>query len=544
MQEVFCSQQLFSLLLKIKNDTIGSAYLFKHDELRLRMKKRTILLLFIILVLSFFLGAKMLLHGDFFYLFDQARDYMLVQDIATSHKFTLIGTHSGLGGFFHGPLWLYLLVPFYILGSGNPFTFTYAYILIALITVFAGFIVGRKLYDTTVGLLFAFLLAISPSIWAYVPNTIGVNMLPLVFIFLMYFIIRYLRGDAAAYIFAIFFAGLSLQFETAVSLALLPVVIATFFLNKKAIRQIKIIILSLISLFISLLTFILFDLRHHFLMLHALISLFTNTNPGKTYLPFPERIFSHSTSFQNVYESVLIQKTIFLEVLLLALFLSFIFYLYKKKIQLKKISKEFWYLLLFPLALFIIYLGYSDPIYPEYLLGLTIPVGLAVSLICRNFWKLAMGKIFVILFIVLNLFSSLSFLFTPYQQNLSSGSYFIQQHVAQWILHDSKGKKVGYFVYTPETFTYGMDYLLWWESKKLHVVQPVSQKLPTTYLVLYPRLSGDAGAYTFWEKNKIKTSAPVIESKEFPGGITVEKLGIRSSEKPVDPTYYQNLIFR
>src|SRR6266568_4205519 len=287
------------------------------------MKYTSLLILFVTLLLSFFLGAKMFLHGDFFYLFDQARDYMLVQDIVTSHKITLIGTHSGLGGFFHWPLWLYLLVPFYLLGSGNPFTFTYAYIVIALITVFAGFIVGRKLYDTTVGLIFAFFLAISPSIWAYVPNTIGVNMLSLVFIFLMYFIIRYLRGDATAYIFAIFFAGLSLQFETAVSLALLPVVIATFFLNKKAVRQMKIIIFSLISLFISLLTFILFDLRHHFLMLHSLISLFTSGKHEATYLPFLQRIFSHVTSFRNVYESVLVQKTIFLEVLFLVLFFSF-----------------------------------------------------------------------------------------------------------------------------------------------------------------------------------------------------------------------------
>jgi hypothetical protein len=509
-----------------------------------QMKKIILPSLFLTLFISFLLDVRMILHGDFFYLFDQARDYMLVQDIVTSHKITLIGTHSGLGGFFHGPLWLYLLLPFYLIGSGNPFIFTYAYILLALITVLSGFLIGKKLYDIQTGLLFAFFLAISPSIWPYVPNTIGVNMLPIVFIFLFYFLIKYLRGDAKSYIFAIFFAGLSLQFETAVSLALLPIVIVTFFFNKKAIRQLKIIILSVVSLFISLLTFILFDLRHHFLMLHALISLFTNKTHDKTYLPFPERIFNHVISFQNVYESILIEKTMLIEITFLALFIFFCFYLYKKKIILKDKTKEFWYLLLFPIALFIVYLGYSYPIYPEYLLGVTVPIGLAVSIICVKIWNQQFGKILVILFIGLNLFYASTIITAPYQQNLTSGSYINQKQVSEWILQDSKGKKVGYFVYTPETFTYGMDYLLWWESKNKGVVQPVSQKLPISYLILYPRLAGDDGAYTFWKKMKLKTSAQVIEKKMFPGGITVEKLAIKPGEKPVDPTYYQNLIFR
>jgi hypothetical protein len=510
----------------------------------LTMKKLTLPLLILILLISFILGTKMLFHGDFFYLFDQARDYMLVQNIVTTHKLTMIGTHSGLGGFFHGPLWLYMLIPFYLFGGGNPFTFTYAYVLLAVVTVLSGFFIGKKLYDTTVGLLLAFFLAISPTIWAYVPNTIGVNTLPLIFVFLIYFIVRFLRGEAKAYVFVIFFAGLSLQFETAVSLALLPIVILTFFLNTKAIRQAKIILLSIVSFFISIITFILFDVRHQFLMAHALLGLFTSGKHEKGYLPFADRIPNHAASFQNVYESVLIQKNNITEVLLLLLFVGLLFYLYKKKIVLNKMTKEFWYLVLFPIALFIVYLGYSYPIYPEYLLGLTVPVGLAVSLVCIKIWRMTVGKVLVILFLAVNLFYTSNLLFATYQPAVTAGNYLVQQQVAQWIFHDSNGKKVGYFVYTPETFTYGMDYLLWWESKQLGVVQPVSQKLPITYLILYPHLSNDAGAYTFWEKTKLRTSAPIIEKKEFSGGITVEKLSIKPGEPAVDPTYYQNLIFR
>lgn len=486
----------------------------------------------------------MLFHGDFFYLADQSRDYMLVKDMVQNHKLTLIGTHSGIGGFFHGPIWLYYLVPFYLFGSGNPFTFTFAYPLLVILTILSGFFFAKKLYDTPTGLVFAFFFAASPSIWSYMIIPISANALPLVFVFLFYFLIKYIRGDTKSYIFAIFFAGLSLHFETALALALIPIVIISFFLNKKALRQYKVIVLSIVAFFISIGTFILFDLRHQFLMVHSFVGVFTNKTHENGYLPFSERIISHLISLRFVYESLLVQKNLILEINIAIIFVAFLFYLYKKKIELGKIKKEFWYLLLFPVFLFIIYLDYGYTVFQEYLLALIVPVGFAGSIIVTKIWKLTIGKIFVTIFVLLSLYYGLGIIFHQYQQDITAGSYLNQECVAQWILQDSKGKQFGYFVYTPDTYTDGMDYLLWWESKKSGKPQPISQKLPITYLILYPKPVGDDGAYTFWEKTKIKTAAPVIETKVFQGGITVEKLAIKFGEPAVDPTYYQNLIFR
>ena len=469
---------------------------------------------------------------------------MLVKDIVDTHKVTLIGTHSGLGGFFHGPLWLYLLIPFYLIGKGNPFVFTYAYILIALVTVLSGFLVGKKLYNTWTGLFIAFLLAVSPTIWSYVPNTIGVNMLPLVYIFLFYFLIRYLRGDIKAYIFAIFFAGLALQFEAALPLVVLLVVFLSFFLQKKAYKQWKIIFTSIGALLLSLSTFILFDIRHQFLQTKALLGIFSQSKQGSDYLTLPERFVSHAASFGNVYQSVLIQKTTILELLFLALIGLFLWYSKAKGNLPKQQLKEIWYVFLFPVALFIIYTGFAHPIYPEYLLGITVPVAIGLSVISTTVWKEIYGKVLVILFVSITLWIAGTKIFTPYHPDKTAGSYLNQKYVVDWILHDTHGEKVGYFVYTPETFTYGMDYLLWWKSKQLHTMQPVSEKLPVTYLILYPAPTGDEGAHAFWKKTKVRTNASVIERKQFPSGITVEKVSIKPDEPPVDPTYFQNLIFR
>ncbi len=101
------------------------------------MKKLKWVLLFLILFLAFLLGARIILSGDFFYLYDQARDYLLVKNVVVNHSLILIGNRSGLGGFFHGPIWIYLLVPVYILAKGSPFGLAYFYVGLELFTVFA-----------------------------------------------------------------------------------------------------------------------------------------------------------------------------------------------------------------------------------------------------------------------------------------------------------------------------------------------------------------------------------------------------------------------
>src|SRR5579871_3326627 len=72
-------------------------------------------LLCVLLVFGFLLRSKMILNGDFYYLLDQSRDMLLTQSIVIGHKLTLIGARTGLGGLFHGALWIYMIVPFFIL---------------------------------------------------------------------------------------------------------------------------------------------------------------------------------------------------------------------------------------------------------------------------------------------------------------------------------------------------------------------------------------------------------------------------------------------
>lgn len=504
------------------------------------------LLLALPLLLTFLLGSPMILNGDFFYLADQARDYLLAKDILFNNHITLIGTHSGLGGFFHGPLWLYMLVPIYLLGGGDPMVFAYFYILLALATVITGFIVGKSLYNTWIGLLISFILSISSSIWPYVPNTIGINPVPLVYLLIFYFLIKFIRGDDKSVIFSTFFVGLTLQFETAAALVLIPVFALTVLVFRfNILKNIKIVLLSVLSFLLSISTFILFDLRHQFLMTKSLLNINAGIGQSAGYMDFLERLYAHLNSLKGVITSVNFSNTLSLLIIVLLVIAFGIWTVWKKQKKNNTDLKEYGVLIFIPLMMFVFFLKYPYPIYHDYVLGLTIPMALLVGHSAKNIWRYQFGKVLVIAFIGINSILAIQYLipqYTGYTANSTAGSYKNQREVVEWIFNHADGEKFGYFVYDPTTYTYGMDYLMEWKGEQKQYI-PESQKLPITYLILYPPLNDDHGAHEFWKKNVIKTEGKVLERKEFNGGIIVEKLSI-GKENPEDPNYHQNLIFR
>lgn len=505
------------------------------------------LLLFLFCTVAFFLGSRMLLHHDFFYLADQARDFTLVRDIVVQHKLTLIGSHSGLGGLFHGPLWLYLLIPFYILGGGDPFIFTYAYVLIPFVTILAGFFIGKQLYGHKTGLLLAFFLAINSVLYSYTIVTIGINLMPLLCVFFLFFCINYLRGNTKAFIGITFLAGLSFQLETASAIALLVVTLFTFFYQVRKIN-VQIILVSILSFIISMGTFVLFDVRHKFLMLFSTLQLLNQHEGHKDYTTFFARVLDHGKSMMDTYLSILFTPNIFFIILLIAIIGFALYFFFTHWKETKELQREVLFYAVFPLIVYAFYLLYPHPIYKEYVLDLTVSLVFGFSVLLVTLWKTRIGKGLVLIFIASTIFIVGLQLYTtyhaPYTPDSTGGSYQNQKQVIDWIWHDAKEKPFGYFVYTPETFTYGTDYLFTWEATKQHIAIPESKKLETTYLILAPPLTNDKQAHQFWKVNTIHTNAPVSMKKEFTGGVIVEKLHIASHEAEVDPNYYQNLIFR
>ena len=488
----------------------------------------------------------MILAGDFFYLYDQARDYLLVKDLVVNHSIMLIGNRSGLGGFFHGPLWIYAISPIFALTRGNPFGLAYFYVGLQLFTIFLGFLIGSKLYGNKGGILMSLLIALSPATWDTVINTVSADAEPLVYLCLFYFLVRFLRGNTKYFIAAAFFTGLAFQFETASSLVLFPTVIVIFFFGKKAYKNIKVILLSVLAFVVSVSSFILFDLRHKFLMTSSILHAFTGGEKGSGYMGLKERIIDHFGGLVSAYKDPLFNQSSLL-ILLFAVIIVFasVVIIKNKKYEYRK---EFFLLLIFPAIFFGFFIFYAYPVWPEYVFGLLVPVVFVFYLSITNVWKNIFGKALVVLFFALTFLNVSVFLQNQYLQKYpqlnSAGSYKNQKAVVQWIYKDAGNGKFGYFVYTPEIFTHGMDYLFYWYGKSNTKTVFENQKDKITYLILYPHLANDDNAYNFWKKNVIRTNGKILLTKSFYGGIIVEKLSIEKIEPPVDPNYYQGLIFR
>ncbi len=511
-----------------------------------KSKSLLFITLVFILTLSLLLGSRMILAGDFNFLYDQARDLLLTKNIAVDHDLTLIGSRSGIGGFFHGPLYLYLLVPFFLLGQGNPFTFVALHLMIGIVTILAGYIVGKKLYNEFAGILVAFFLGISPRIWGYYSATQGINLIPLTYLGLFYCLVLYLRGKRKMFIWVAFFTGIAFQFETASSFILVPIVIATYFLLPSAHKHWKIIIGSIGAFVLSLISFVLFDLRHQFLMTKSVITYLNQGERGAGHLPFLQRITSHTTSLLGTYQALLVQNTLILQILF-GLLILYIFRIILDRNTKKHLKRELLLFVLFPVATFALLLFYPKYVYGEYVLGLIIPIALFVGIGSTMLWKEKVGKLLIGVFLLLQIGLALSMSVPQYltdYKNTTPGSYKNQKAVVDWIFKDANGKKFGYFVYTPEVFTVGMDYLFWWEGTKIYHNPTDDIKEKITYLVLYPPLEGDNEAHTFWKKSAIRTKGIILQTKLFPGRIIVEKLDIPSDDPDPDPNYYQNLIFR
>src|ERR1700704_37205 len=95
------------------------------------------------ILFGIYLFSLHLLLGDLLFHTDIARDFLLIQDIAVNNKLTLIGPRAGgIPGVFFGPIWLYLNLPAFIIGNGNPLAVGYFWLLLFLFGVGAVYYVA------------------------------------------------------------------------------------------------------------------------------------------------------------------------------------------------------------------------------------------------------------------------------------------------------------------------------------------------------------------------------------------------------------------
>lgn len=117
-------------------------------------------ILFCIAVLALVLRLLGYEHITFGY--DQARDALEAMSIFTTDHIKIIGPQTDIPGLFHGPLYWYLLAPFYYFGGGNPYIAKMLLVLTSLVCIPTLYFVSYKIWgNKLISLLAAAMLAVS-----------------------------------------------------------------------------------------------------------------------------------------------------------------------------------------------------------------------------------------------------------------------------------------------------------------------------------------------------------------------------------------------
>ena len=442
--------------------------------LKLLFKKRS---LFTILLLGLLLRTYNPMEL-FQYGHDQDLIGWFVKDIVVNHNLRLIGQQTSQLGVFIGPLFYYVIIPFYLITNMDPIGGVIFVTLIGLITIYSFYYVFKNVFDEKTGLIAAAIYATSFSTVLTDREVVPTTPVMLWSIWFLYDLHLLLKGK---FKFGLPLLGVlvGLIWHINMGLVLLtPVAVLAIILSKKLPKP-KTAILSL-SLFLLLSApLILFELRHNFLQSHAIISSLAGNSTGGSVQAPSEKIYRVAQLVNANIKNLLWGSVIDLPekyhyLLPAILFAGLAFF--------KKINKKLALLLALWVSLFVVFLTFNSIIISEYYLNSinvvwTLLLSLLVNWIISSRYK-NFGVLILAIFISLNINR---FIKLP----INKSGYIERKAIVAEIARDSRER--GYpcvaasYIVSPGR-DLGYRYFFWLQD--LHVNSPKS--LAPVYSIVFP----------------------------------------------------------
>lgn len=511
------------------------------------------IIVFVLILFNIFLASRWAFDGNLFFHTDIARDFLLIEDIVSNKHLTLIGPRSGaIPGVFHGPLWLYLNVPAYILGNGNPAVVAWFWVGLYICSLYLIYYAGRKMFDEKTGLLSALILS-SVNVLQVKSLFNPYGALILVPLFL-YTLTDYLHNKNIKILALSFLVlGLIIQFQMAFGIPILLITIIYLVWYLWHSKKLNHIFTSFILL-IPLSTFILFDIRNKFLQIKSVINYLTGVeNHGKVDLTFFQlAILRFQESILGGLGEITLHQnpiTIFLAIFILIAFLKLI-----KKHQLLPIYKLF---IFFYGGFWLLTFLFKGPIWNYYY----IPFIPMIILIFCSLRKIIDQRIFYLLLSVILIFN----LQTNFKDILNYNANAKEQDTSTWKFNYLVAEKVfsgnekefGFYIFTPDLYgyspRYAMDYYQKIASNKKSY--PFNKKSETYLLIAPPPEYGrDPNSIWYqknvnsnsWKQNDVRIDKLADETINFPNGFKIEKYHLSSEEINIksNPYLLQSIFFR
>lgn len=193
--------------------------------------------------------------------YDQARDVIIARFALQTHQLPLLGPFSSAGAFIYGPQWFWIVMLgqlFYLPSFMTPWVWQG---ILCVGAVIIAFLIGKKVEDRYLGLIFALLVAISPDQIQQSVNLTSPSMAGVFSFICLYLFVLYIKYGKAVYSFLLAFfvaTTINIHFQAVGLGALLPI---AFLFQKKSWKNTWLLIIGFVIPFIPLIKF---DLQHHF----------------------------------------------------------------------------------------------------------------------------------------------------------------------------------------------------------------------------------------------------------------------------------------
>lgn len=505
------------------------------------MHKNLKIFLLFILVFSLFLPIYYLIVNTIVFHTDIARDFLLIEDIVKNKPFTLIGPRSGgIPGVFHGPLWLYVNVPIFLISKGNPVAISYFWLFLYFIFLFICFLVAKKLFkNKEIPLLTVVLLAASQVISVrQLFNPFGALFLSPVFFLLIYK--YFLKSRFLDLLLSLLVLGLMIQFQMAFAVPLLVltvIVVCRQIIKNKKFNH----LLAFLILIIPLSSFILFDLKHQFIQTKSVINYLTGKeNTGKVKLSLFLLIFDRLKQIFFTNTSLITNESIFLLIVFLFILWTTIPRILKEKDKRKKLIYQLFFN--FYLGYWFLTLFYRGEIWGYYFW----PIAIIFSSFVDYFKDKRVFYVFFLVIIGVNLLNASKDVFTSSSMiKLYGGSWKFYDEISQKI-YKEENSEFGYYIFSPDLFGYSWRYAMNFNQGVYPNVKAYPfEKKKTTYLLISPSDNPYAQPNP-WKKNQVKITKKPIKIQKYPNGFVLEKYELTDEELKIssDPNLIHTLIFR
>lgn len=360
------------------------------------------------------------------FLGDQGRDALVWKKMLFDHDLPFIGPITSVGGFFLGPLYYYLMAPFYWIFGNSPIGPAYATALIGVLTIPALFFFTKQLFSVAVAKLAAFLYTFGAIPVTETRSAWNPNPMPLAALGIVYGFYQAQKTKQIKWLYlSALSLGIALQLHYMI-VFLSPFILWQLFLAFKQPRLRRALLAWFCLIILLMLPLILFEIKNHFLNTLGLYKFLTQHRYGSINLS--QNIYNLRGRSEEAIGMLLGfgRQTNFFRTWLSRLFLLGIFITW-----FKKPTKEFKLVSLWLLLSIAAVAFYKENIPPYYLAFLFPAVFILGGWLLNKLAKrlLIFRWLLVILFIILN---------APvlYQTLTSTGNFKSAETTGRFIIKD------------------------------------------------------------------------------------------------------------